>query len=78
MRTQATISGSELLLGIIAIRLAVLVLVGWSLTLLPQQARNTEPVCTPSVAAASEAQPPVKIAGPRVVDAAFDDMLRHD
>jgi len=78
MRTQATISGSELLLGAIAIRLAVLVLVGWSLTLLPQQARNTELVCTPSVAAASEARAPVKIAGPRVVDAAFADMLRHD
>jgi len=78
MRTQATISGSELLLGVIAIRLAMLVLVGWSLTLLPQQARNIEPACTPFVAAAGGAQAPVKIAGPRVVDAAFADMLRHD
>ena len=34
MRTNATISGSEVLLGVIAIRLAVLVVVGWSLTLL--------------------------------------------
>ncbi len=42
MRTHATISGSELLLGVIAIRLAVLVLVGWGLTLLPRQARDGE------------------------------------
>ncbi|WP_314956220.1 hypothetical protein [Bradyrhizobium cosmicum] len=66
------------MLGAIAIRLAVLVLVGWSLTLLPQQARNTELACTTTVAAASEAQAPAKIAGQRIVDAAFDDMLRHD
>ncbi|WP_244433063.1 hypothetical protein [Bradyrhizobium japonicum] len=47
MRTHATISGSELLLGVIAIRLAVLVLVGWGLTLLPRQARDGEAACFP-------------------------------
>ncbi|MBR0786204.1 hypothetical protein [Bradyrhizobium iriomotense] len=74
MRTHATISGSELLLSVIAIRLAVLVVVGWSLTLLPQQARNSEIACGPSSVARIEA----KIVGPRIVDAALDDMLRHD
>ncbi|WP_354069351.1 hypothetical protein [Bradyrhizobium sp. LB5.2] len=39
MRTHANTSGSEVLLGVIAIRLAVLVVVGWTLTLLPRQAR---------------------------------------
>ena len=78
MRTHATISGSELLLGMIAIRLAALVVVGWSLALLPRQARNVELACTPSVAAAIETQAPVKTVGPRLVGTAFDDMLRHD
>jgi hypothetical protein len=78
MKTHATMSGLELLLSVIAIRLAVLVVAGWSLTLLPRQARDGELVCNASVAAASEAQAPVKIVGPRAVDAAFADMLRHD
>ncbi|MGY8638199.1 hypothetical protein RAD15_37585 [Bradyrhizobium sp. 14AA] len=77
MRTHATTSGTELLLGAIAIRLAVLVVVGWSLTLLPRQARDGEPVCLPSPVARGEAQRPATL-GPRVVDAALDDMLRHD
>ena len=78
MRTHATMSGSELLLGMIAIRLAVLVLAGWSLTLLPRQARESEAACSPSPAARVEAQPPAKMVGSRVVNAAFDDMLLHD
>ncbi|MBP1092063.1 hypothetical protein [Bradyrhizobium diazoefficiens] len=78
MRTHATTSGSELLLGMIAIRLAALVVVGWSLALLPRQARTVELACTPSVAAAIKTQASVETVGPRVVDAAFDDMLRHD
>ncbi|WP_228747560.1 hypothetical protein [Bradyrhizobium sp. BR 10289] len=64
-----------MLLSVIAIRLAMLVVLGWSLTLLPQRARNGELACVPAVAA-SEAQ--AKIVGPRVVDAAVDEMLRHD
>lgn len=76
MRTHGTISGSELLLGVIAIRLAVLVVVGWSLTLLPRQARDVEAVCLP--ATRIEAQSPAKAIGPRVADAAFDDMRLHD
>ncbi|MBR0739266.1 hypothetical protein JQ581_20235 [Bradyrhizobium liaoningense] len=78
MRGHATMSGSELLLGLIAIRLAVLVLVGWSLTLLPRQTRHGDLACNASVAAASEARPQAKITRPRAVDAAFADMLRHD
>ena len=78
MRTHATTSGSELLLGMIAIRLAALVVVGWSLAFLPRQARTVELACTPSVAAAIETQASVQAVGPRVVDATFDDMLRHD
>ncbi|WFU76427.1 MULTISPECIES: hypothetical protein [unclassified Bradyrhizobium] len=78
MRTQSTISGSELLLGVIAIRLAVLVLVGWSLTLLPRQARDGEVACFPSPATRGEAQSSAKTAGPRIADAAFDDMRLHD
>ena len=78
MRTHATISGSELLLGVIAIRLAVLVLAGWCLTLLPQQTRNTEVACVPSQLTQVEVQSPAKMVGSRVVDAAFDDMLLHD
>jgi len=76
MRTHATISGSELLLGVIAIRLAVLVLVGWGLTLLPRQARDGAPVCVPAIKSA--AQSSVKTVGPRVADTAFDDMRLHD
>lgn len=78
MRTQSTISGSELLLGVIAIRLAALVVVGGSLTLLPRQARDSEAACFPSPATRVEAQSSVKKAGPRVADAAFDDMRLHD
>jgi len=77
MRTQATISGSELLLGVIAIRLAVLVMAGWSLTLLPRQVRNGEIACVPAVAEQTEARTTPKsslLAG----DPAFNDMLRHD
>ncbi|WP_244660567.1 MULTISPECIES: hypothetical protein [Bradyrhizobium] len=62
----------------IAIRLAALVVVGWSLAFLPRQARTVELACTPSVAAAIKTQASVETVGPRVVDAAFDDMLRHD
>ncbi|MBR0700276.1 hypothetical protein JQ599_10235 [Bradyrhizobium diazoefficiens] len=78
MRINATISGSELLLSVIAIRLAVLVVVAFGLTLLPRQARNDALACNATVAAASEARPPAGITGPRIVDAAFADMLQHD
>ncbi|MBR0952942.1 hypothetical protein [Bradyrhizobium canariense] len=78
MRTNATISGSELLLGVIAIRLAVLVAVGWGLTLLPRQARDDEAACLPSPATRSAARLPATAAVPRVTDAAFDDMRLHD
>lgn len=77
MRTRATISGSELLLGVIAIRFAALVLVGWGLTLLPRQARDSEPACVSS-ATMIEAQTPAMTTGSRVADAAFDDMRLHD
>ncbi|MBR1128232.1 hypothetical protein [Bradyrhizobium iriomotense] len=76
MRSRATISGSELLLGAIAFRLAMLVLVGWSLALLPQQTRDNEAACFPS--ARSESRAAAKPVGPHVANAAFDDMLRHD
>jgi hypothetical protein len=78
MKTHTTISGSELLLGVIAIRLAVLVVVGWSLTLLPQQVRDTQTACTLTPAAGVAAQLPAKAAGRRIADAAFDDMRLHD
>lgn len=78
MRTHATISGSELLLGVIAIRLAVLVVVGWSLTLLPRPARESEAACFPSPATMVDAAPPLQVVVSRSGDPAFDDMLRHD
>jgi hypothetical protein len=78
MRTHATISGSELLLGVIAIRLAVLVLVGWGLTLLPRQTHDSEPACFPSSATSINAQAPATTAGSPVADATFDDMRLHD
>lgn len=78
MRTRATISGSELLLGVIAIRLAALVLVGWGLTLLPRQARDNEAACVPLSPARIAAQPAATTVGTRVADAAFDDMRLHD
>lgn len=78
MRTHATISRSELLLGVIAIRLAVLVVVGWSLTLLPRPARESEATCFPSPATRIDAPPPLQMVGSRSGDPAFDDMLRHD
>ncbi|PDT91717.1 hypothetical protein CO669_06480 [Bradyrhizobium sp. Y36] len=78
MRTHATIGGTELLLSVIAIRLAVLVVVGWGLTLLPQPARNRELGCAPLSVASDEAGLSARAASPRIVDAALDDMLRHD
>jgi hypothetical protein len=78
MRSNATISGSEVLLGVIAIRLAVLVAVGWGLTLLPRQARESEVACLQSPLARSAARLPVTTVDPRVTDAAFDDMHLHD
>jgi len=78
MTTHATISGSELLLSVIAIRLAALVLVGWGLTLLPRQERDSEPACITSSAARIEAQPATATVGSRVADAAFKDMRLHD
>jgi hypothetical protein len=78
MRTNATISGSEVLLGVIAIRLAVLVVVGWSLTLLPRQARESEAGCLSAPVTRGAARLPPTTVGPRVTDAAFDDMRLHD
>ncbi|MDH2399319.1 hypothetical protein QCM77_05070 [Bradyrhizobium sp. SSUT18] len=78
MRTHGATSGSEVLLGVIAIRLAVLVAVGWGLTLLPRQARESEAACLPSAATRGAARLPATTAGPRVTDAAFDDMRLHD
>lgn len=78
MRTHATISGSELLLGVIAIRLAVLVVVGWSLTLLPRPARESEAACFSSPTTRLDAPPPLRMGGSRSDDLALDDMLRHD
>ena len=78
MRTNATISGSEVLLGVIAIRLAVLVVVGCSLTLLPRQARESEAACLSAPVTRGAARLPPTTAGPRVTDAAFDDMRLHD
>nr|WP_246250200.1 hypothetical protein [Bradyrhizobium cajani] len=66
------------MLGVIAIRLAVLVLVGWGLTLLPQQARDSEPACLPSPATRLETQSLVRTPASHVADAAFDDMRLHD
>lgn len=78
MRTQATMSGSELLLGVIAIRLAVLVLAGWSLVLLPRQARDSELACGPSLTTRIEVQTPPTMISSHVGDPAFGDMLLHD
>jgi hypothetical protein len=66
------------LLGVIAIRLAVLVVVGWTLTLLPRQAHDDEAACLSPPATRSEARLPATTTGPRVTDAAFDDMRLHD
>ena len=77
MRTHGTISGSELLLGVIAIRLAALVLVGWSLTLLPQQARQGDVACSPASTARIDA-PATPSVSLHAGDPDFDDMLRHD
>ena len=75
MRTNATISGSEVVLGVIAIRLAVLVLVGWGLTLLPRQTRDPEVACVPLPSTRLEAQPR---AHRHTVDVVLDDMRLHD
>ncbi len=65
-------------MGVIAIRLAMLVLVGWSLTLLPRQTRDSESACFRLPAARLEAQSLVKTPGLHVADAAFEDMRLHD
>ena len=75
MRTHATISGSELLLSVVAIRLAALVLVGWGLTLLPRQTRDPEVACVPLPSTRLEAQPRAR---PHTVDVVLDDMRLHD
>ncbi|MDE5441735.1 hypothetical protein GWG65_09795 [Bradyrhizobium sp. CSA207] len=77
MRTHSTTGGSELLLGVIAIRLAVLVLAGWSLALLPRQARDGNVGCGPQ-AASIEAPAPPKMIRSHVSDPSFDDMRLHD
>ena len=78
MRTHSTISGSELLLGVIAIRLAVLILAGWSLVLLPRQARDSELACVASLATRIETRTSPKVISSHVGDVALDDMLLHD
>ena len=78
MRTHATISGSELLLSVIAIRLAALVLAGWGLTLLPRQAQDNDPACMLSSTTKFETQPVATTVGSSVADAALDDMRLHD
>ncbi|WP_027553060.1 hypothetical protein [Bradyrhizobium sp. Cp5.3] len=75
MKTDSTISGSEMLLTVIAIRLAVLVLVGWSLLLLPRQAHESVPACTAALATTATSN---AAGSQHVSDAAFDDMLLHD
>ena len=74
MKTHATISGSELLLSVIAIRLAMLVLVGWGLTLLPRQTHDSEAGCVRSSATSAQEQPPVTIAS----DPMLYDMRLYD
>jgi len=77
MRTHTTIGGSELLLSVIAIRLAVLVLVGFALTLLPRQARQGEAACSASYLAWNQPQP-AKTVSPHVANTELDDMRLHD
>ncbi|WGD56115.1 hypothetical protein QA641_20805 [Bradyrhizobium sp. CB1650] len=78
MKTDSTISGSEMLLTVIAIRLAVLVLAGWSLALLPRQTRDGEVACVSSTATRIEAQSSPTAGSVHVSDSALDDMLLHD
>ncbi|WP_245328824.1 hypothetical protein [Bradyrhizobium centrolobii] len=67
-----------MLLTVIAIRLAVLVLAGWSLVLLPRQAHDGAPACALALATTIETQATSNIASLHVSDPAFDDMLLHD
>ncbi|TYO67744.1 hypothetical protein FXV83_02900 [Bradyrhizobium hipponense] len=78
MRTNSTTGGSELLLSVIAIRLAVLVLAGWSLALLPRQGRDSDLGCVPLQAASIKAPTPTKMISSHVGDPTYDDMLMHD
>jgi hypothetical protein len=72
MKAHATVSGSEILLGVLAIRLAALVLTG-SILLLLQQPADNEPANAPSPAANSATQTAAKIER-----LAFEDMRLHD
>lgn len=67
-----------MLLTVIAIRLAVLVLAGWSLLLLPRQVRDSDLACIPSAATRIETQTAPQVSSLHFSDAALDDMLRHD
>lgn len=78
MKSSSTISGSEVLLGVIAIRLAMLVLAGWTLLLLPRQTHDGELACVASSATRIEAKATPKPDNPQLADRAFDDMLMHD
>lgn len=78
MKAYSRVSGSEVLLGALAIRLAALVLTGSLLLLLPRQPRAIDLACVRPLAARTDAQAAPRIERLRVRDALLDDMLLHD
>jgi hypothetical protein len=78
MKAYSRVSGSEVLLGALAIRLAALVLTGSILLLLPRQPRAIDLACVRPLVARTGAQVAPTIERLRVGDALLDDMLLHD
>ncbi|MGX9427711.1 MULTISPECIES: hypothetical protein [Bradyrhizobium] len=77
MKNHSAASGSDVLLGVIAIRLAALVLTGSILLLLPRQPRD-DSACVPSLAGRSDLQVASEAERLHVSDPVAGDMLLHD
>ncbi|MDI4233289.1 MULTISPECIES: hypothetical protein [unclassified Bradyrhizobium] len=78
MKNHSAASGSDVLLGVIAIRLAALVLTGSILLLLPRQPRDDDSACALPLAERSDLQIASKAERVRVSDPVAGDMLLHD
>jgi hypothetical protein len=77
MKAGLTNSGSEVFLGIIALRLAVVGLAGLALSVLPERRLDCQSVCQCVTPLRSETSASIR-AAPEVEDEALKDMRLHD
>jgi hypothetical protein len=78
MKAHSTVSGSEMLLVGLAIRLAALLLAGSILLLLPRELRHGEIACVDPFVAKVDSQVVLKKERLHAGDATLNDMLLHD